>query len=248
MPAAPGAIVVVDAAHAPVPSPAVPAPGLVVGEQCPDGNRSAEGDDGRGDDDTGAGDGVDDGGVVLWDVNDLRVSRLDDIDGLRSGLDLDHLLGAGPEGARGVGLVAEALDGVGDLSLVAADGLADGGVVVDVAGHHLEDGGEGDEGEEGRIVTLLLGGVGERGAGELRILRDPVGDVEDLLRIGRGGRDLGEQGVGIERDRGEELVELLGGGRRRGGGLGFKERREAGKDEKGDEQRYRGEAGRALHV
>jgi hypothetical protein len=67
-------------------------------------------------------------------------------------------------------------------------------------------GGEGDESEEGRIEALFFRGVGECGAGKFRVLREPVGDVEDLLGISGGGCDLGEQRVGIKRNRGHQLI------------------------------------------
>ncbi len=78
--------------------------------------------------------------------------------------------------------------------------LADCGVVVDVVGHHLKDGGEGNESEESGIEALFLGGVGDGGACKAGVLRQPVGDVENLLWVCGGGCDLREELVGIERD------------------------------------------------
>lgn len=81
----------------------------------------------------------------MRDVDDLRLGRLNDVDGLTGDLlDLDGLLLVGAEGSCGVGLAAEALDGCGDFLLVGRHRLADCGVVVDVVRHHLKDGGEGD--------------------------------------------------------------------------------------------------------
>ena len=75
-----------------------------------------------------------------------------------------------------------------------------------MVGHHLKHGREGDEGEEGGIEALFLRGVGEGGAGEARVLGEPVGDVENLLWVGGGGCDLREELIGIEGDGREKLI------------------------------------------
>lgn len=56
---------------------------------------------------------------------------------------------------------------------------------------------------------MFLCGVSESGAGEARVLGEPVGDVEDLLWVRGGGCDLREELVGIEGDGREELIQLL---------------------------------------
>jgi hypothetical protein len=45
---------------------------------------------------------------------------------------------------------------------------------------------------------------------ELQRILQPTIHFDDLQRIGRGHQDLREQSVRIERDRGEQLVELFG--------------------------------------
>jgi hypothetical protein len=206
VPTAPRAAIVVDAVT-PSPSPASPAPGLVVGDQESDADGCSEGDERGCDDGSGGGTCVDDGGVVLRDVDDLRLGGLNDVDGLIGDLlNLNRLLWIGAEGSGGVSLAAQALDGSGDFGLIGGHCLPDGGVVVDVVGHHLKHGGEGDEREEGGIEALLLRGVGEIGAGEMRVLREPVGDVENFLWVCGSGCDLREELVGIEGDWREELI------------------------------------------
>ena len=160
VPAAPGPVIVVDAV-APTPSPAAPAPGLVVGEQDANADTDSEGDERGCDDGAGAGRRVDDGGVVLRHVDDLRIGGLDDVDGLAGDLlDFNLLLLIAAERSGGVGLRAKALDGGSYLCLIRRHGLADRGVVVDVVRHHLKHGREGDESQEGWIETLFLRGVG----------------------------------------------------------------------------------------
>ena len=143
----------------------------------------------------------------MRDVHDLRLGGLNNVDGLIGDLlYFDLLLLVGAEGSCGVGLTAEALDGCGAFLLVGRHRLADCGVVVNVVRHHLKDGGEGDQREEGGIEALFLRSVSEGGAGESRVLGEPIGDVEDFLWVRGGGCDLREELVGIEGDGREELV------------------------------------------
>ena len=95
----PWAAVVVDAVT-PSPSPASPSPRLVVGYQRTDSDSCTEGDESCCYDRACAGRSVDDGGVVLRDVDDLRLGGLNDVDGLIGDcLDFDLLLLVGAEGS-----------------------------------------------------------------------------------------------------------------------------------------------------
>jgi hypothetical protein len=95
---APRAAIVIDAVT-PSPSPSPPSPRLVIGYQEPNADAYSEGDERGCDDGAGTGSNVDDGGIVLRDVNYLRIGRLNDVDGLIG--DLLHfnlLLLVGAEG------------------------------------------------------------------------------------------------------------------------------------------------------
>lgn len=85
---APWAAVVVDAVT-PSPTPAAPSPGLVIRDQESDTDTYSEGDERRCYYGACAGRNIDNGGVVLGDVNDLGIGRLNDVDGLIG--DLLHL-------------------------------------------------------------------------------------------------------------------------------------------------------------
>jgi hypothetical protein len=174
---------------------------MVIRNQGSDTDTNSEGNERRRDDSACARPGIDHGGVILRHIDHLWTGGLNRIDGLASGLlDVDLLLCIAAQRSRGICLGAQTLDGSGYLCLVGRHGFPDGRVVVYVLRHHLEDGGEGDERDEGGIEALLLGAICERRAAEVRVLREPVIDVQDLLRVGGGRRDLGEKRVGIKCD------------------------------------------------
>jgi hypothetical protein len=95
--------------------------------------------------------------------------------------------------------------------------LPDRGVIVDVLRHHLQHLRKTGQRDECRIESLFLCGVGECGSFKVRILLQPVIHIDNFLRIGRGSCDLGQQRIGVKRDRSQQLIQLLRGGW--GGGL-----------------------------
>jgi hypothetical protein len=85
-------------------------------------------------------------------------------------------------------------------------------VVIDMCRHGIENRWEGDERDESRIESLLLSRIGQRLPCQAAVLLQPVVGIDDLLRISGSGTYLGEQRVGIECDRCEQLIQLLTGG------------------------------------
>jgi len=85
-------------------------------------------------------------------------------------------------------------------------------VIIDVIGHRVEYGWEGHEGYEGWIKALLLSRVGQSGSGKIAVLLHPIIGIDNLLRVSGGRANLREQGVRIERDRREQLFQLLAAG------------------------------------
>jgi hypothetical protein len=140
-------------------------------------------------------------------IDHLRISGLNNIDRLTGGLlHLDLLLFIASQRSCSIRLRAQTLDRSGHPDLVGSHSLSNRRVVVDVIRHHLQHGRESDQSKKGRIVPLLLRGIGKLRAGEARVFREPVGNVENLLRVGGSRRNLGEQRVGIKCYRGQQLV------------------------------------------
>jgi len=87
--------------------------------------------------------------------------------------------------------------------------LPNRGIVVDVLRHHLQHIGEVHQRDERRIEPLSLRSTRQLSVGQVGITRKPVGDIENLLRVRRRSRDLRQQGIRIQSNRRQELVQLL---------------------------------------
>ena len=203
-------MVVVHAASAPIPSPTAPSPRLAAGEQCAEAETNSKGDQRSRDHRARAGCDVNDRGIVLRDEHDLRIRRLNHINRLPRRLLCGHgLLRIAAQRACCVGLTAQTLNGICDSCLVRREGIPDRGIVVDVLRHHLENLREIYECDECRIETLLLRRIREGRSSQVWICRQPIVNVEDLLRVGRSRHDLRQQRVWIKRDGRQQLIQLL---------------------------------------
>ena len=157
---------------------------------------------------------VDGPGVIGGDVEELRVGGGEG-DGALVVADL--LLRAALEVAGGLGALAEDLHGLEDVLRLVVVGGAEGGGPGEVLVHEGEDLGEGGEALDAGIPGLGVGADGEvEGVGG-ELGAAPAVGVGDLRGVGGGGEDLGDEGVGIEGDGSDELLELLGGEALRGG-------------------------------
>ena len=143
--------------------------------------------------------------------------------------------------ARFVGAFAQGLDGVHHLLLLREEGVTQTARPVQVLVHAVEDLGESEHGLHAGIPGPILGRAHRVLAFELRVRTGEACRLHHLERVGGGHQHLGEELVGIQRDRREHLVELGLGEQRdvlRFGGLG-------GPHEDGDDEEERGEkAGR----
>jgi hypothetical protein len=209
--AGPRMVVDEDGVTSPAKACTVPA---VASEGGADGDDGAE-TDSCADDESGAGPVEDDRGTIDGDV---VVGGVDGLDFNVATVVRNGVVGVGDEVAVVVGEAALALDGVHDVRALAEDGVAKGAGPLRVAGHHVKDVREGQEGEDARVPGEVVGldGLGKGVAVHEAVLLGPGGGVGDLIPEGGGGEDLGEERVGIKGDALDELVELLGSDGRRG--------------------------------
>lgn len=145
---------------------------------------------------------IDHGRIVLRHIDDLRTRRLDHVNGLarRRLLHLYLHFRIAAQGARGVGLCTQPLHRGTDGGLIRSESRTDCGVIVHVLRHHVNHLRESNECYEGGIKPLGLRAIGQRSAGEVRIGLQPVINVQDFLRIGRGRSDLCQQRIRIKSD------------------------------------------------
>ena len=184
---------------------------------------------------------VDDRRAVRRHVDDLGVRRLDDDDCLSlDDLRLDLLLLVRLQGPVVLGLLPHPLDGVHDVALLREEGVPEVGRPLDVVREPLHDLGKCRHRLDARVPGLLGDGVRERLVLQVRVLRHPLLELDDLERVGGGHERLGEERVGVEGDRCHERVELLRwelrgllGCRRRGGRRLLRHERRVARHEQG---------------
>ena len=193
--AGPGAMVDEDGVAAPAEARAVP---TIDSEGRTDDDRWAE-TDSCGDDEAGGRCVEDDCGIVDGNV---VVGRIDGLDFYRSAVVDYVVVGRGGEVAVVVRGLALTLNGVHDVVSLNENGVAERAGPGGVTGHHVEDGGKGQQGEDAGVPGEIVGldGLGERVAGEVGVVLGPGGCVGNLLPESCGGEDLGEKRVRVESD------------------------------------------------
>ncbi len=150
--------------------------------QCSNADADAKADKRGSDNRAGRRRRIDYRGIVLGYINHLWIGRLDHIDGLRTLLDNNCLLWRGLQRPRRIGLCAQPLDSFRNTCLVCRHGLTDGGIVIDIFGHHLQHARKLHQRNKCRIKSLLLRRLAELIAAQSRIVGEPVIHVQDLLR------------------------------------------------------------------
>ena len=142
---------------------------------------------------------------------------------------LDHvgLLGRS-QIARRIRLLPQALNRFHHLRLLRDENVAEPRSPLELLVHHREHLRERGERFDARVPILLLDGFDRLLSRQARIAPGPARRLHHLERISGGHEDLRQQRVGIKRDRGEHLIELLLRSRglaRRGRGLRKGDRR-----------------------
>ncbi len=151
--------------------------------------------------------------IVLRRVDDIGIGGLN-VNGLLVGilrilLDGDVLLRVTLQSAVGLGRCAHGLNGVHDIGLLGQEGIAQSPGPADVASqqsHYIR---KRDQSLNAGIPVLLLGGFDKFLTTQVSRLPHPLLGLDDFKRIGSGCQHLAEQGVGIQRDRGNQVVQFL---------------------------------------
>jgi hypothetical protein len=144
--------------------------------------------------------------VVARHINDFGICRLD-----LYGLTLDnHLLLFGRlEIARCLGLLPQFLNGIHYIGLLGQECFAQPLCPCRLLGHHVEDLWKGRQRLHAQVPGHLVQSVIEHVSAKVRVCLHPSVRFRNLIRIGRRYEDLREQRIGIERDRGQHLVQFL---------------------------------------
>jgi len=129
-------------------------------------------------------------------------------------LHLYLLLLVAAQGAGVVRLIAQPLNRCRDGFLISRERLPDRSIIIDVIGHHRNDGRKIHQCNEGGIESLFLRRVGKRRTRQVGIGFQPSFDIQDFLRIRRRRGDLGQQRIRVKRDRRQQLIEFFGRWRR----------------------------------
>jgi hypothetical protein len=132
----------------------------------------------------------------------------------RTLLHLHLLLRRAAQRSRRVSLRTQPLNRRRHLRLIRRDGRPERSVVVDILSHHLDDRRKVSKSNKSRIETLFLRRIRQRRSAQALIQRQPVVDIQNLLRIRRSRRNLRQQRVRIERYRRQQLIQLRSGRRR----------------------------------
>jgi hypothetical protein len=119
----------------------------------------------------------------------------------------------GAQRAWSISLRAQSLNRIGHGRLVRRKCHADGGVIVYVLRHHRDHLRKIHQRDERRIKSRRLRRIGERSAGKVRILYQPIINVENFLRVGASSSDLRQQGIRVQRHRSQQLIQLVSSGR-----------------------------------
>jgi hypothetical protein len=148
--------------------------------------------------------------VIGRHVDHFRVGGHDLDDGLRfHSLGDDFLLLGILQRALGRRLAAQGLGRRQHVLLLRQEGIAQLLGPVDLLAHHRQHLRKDRERLHAGIPGLPLQRILEALAFQIRMALDPALGGDHFQRISRGHEDLGEQGVGVEGDRCDQLLDLL---------------------------------------
>jgi hypothetical protein len=104
------------------------------------------------------------------------------------------------------GPLAHALDSIHHVAFLRQERIAQVGGPLDIVSQAFHHVGKHGQGLNTGVPRFLPHGIGQRPVLQTRISGDPLLKLDDFERIGGCRQDLGQQRVGIERDRGNQRI------------------------------------------
>ncbi len=122
----------------------------------------------------------------------------------------NHLLLLGRlEIAGGLGLLPQFLNGIHDIGLLGQESFTQPLCPGCLLGHHVQNLWKGRQRLHAQVPGHLVQSVIEHVSAKVRVCLHPSVRFRNLIRIRCRYEDLCEQRIGIQRDRGKHLVQLL---------------------------------------
>ncbi len=150
------------------------------------------------------------GRTIDGNIDHLRIGR-HDLDCSLVILDVlgYHLLGSRPQTSIRPCLRAHPLHRAHHIGLLSEERVPKVGRPADIVGQQVERIRKRDQRLDARVPILLAGGFHARRSLKLAVLAHPLMCLNDLQRIRAGGQHLAEQRVRVQRDRRDQVIQLV---------------------------------------
>ncbi len=148
--------------------------------------------------------------VIVGNIHSVRIGRLDLNRALTALIGIGHdLLRPAPQPAVGLGTRTHSLHGGHYIRLLAQKGISQIGRPTNVAAQQPERIGKGHQGLDAGIPILLASRIHQLLSLKSAVLLKPLLGFGNLERVGARRQHLAEEGIGIESNRGHQIIQLL---------------------------------------
>jgi hypothetical protein len=146
-------------------------------------------------------------GIILRDVDNLRIRRLNDYVAALVG---HGLLRCAFQISGFLRLTAHELNRVGNIRRLVQIGIAQSGRPGEVLIHIREHGRELRQGLDARVPILFVNFGGELRALRIGVFLKESLSFDNLRGLGGAGENLRDKSIGVQRDRSDQVLQLLG--------------------------------------